>query len=82
MLLLCEEVLWILGSLGFLTQRQTDVEHSTEVAKLKKQKSQKDIQARILPDYLGFIRTYSSSLGILQISLCLSVFIPMKKKKV
>lgn len=57
------------------------MEHSTEVAKLKEQKSQKFIQAKILPDYLGFIRIYTSPLGILQISLCLSVFIPMGKKK-
>lgn len=43
------EELQILGSPGFLTWRKTGEKNSTEVAKLKAQKSQKDNQARILP---------------------------------
>lgn len=43
------EKLQVLRSLGLLTWRQTGEEHSTELAKLKEQKSQKDVQARLLP---------------------------------
>lgn len=70
---LYEEKLQILGSPRFLSQRQTSEEHSTEVAKLKEeQKSQKDMQARLLPEFhqnLQFTLAsfwISKSLGVFQ----------------